>query len=337
MTAAAVAAAVAVPCKLDFASLAMDESDYIEEEGQLFDIVQCPPGVADIDELDMDDELANAVYAKDVHANYCRVEAKFMPDADYMARQSDITVKMRAILVDWLVDVHLKFRLQPETLHLTINIIDRYLAMKNVMRRKLQLVGITAMFIASKYQEIYAPEVADFVYISDKAYPQEEILAMEAEILNELQFEVTVPSGLTFLYRCMKAARVETGCDAQSHMHTALYLTDLALQNSAMLRHRPSVRAATACRLAAKLCSLPLVWNETMCFYSGGWTEGDLAQCQLDFIQILQHERDSTAKNKLTAVKRKFGVAAYSCVSRLVCDELSLLGQPTNMDICSGE
>lgn len=333
----AAAAAAAVPCKLDFASVAMDESDCVEEVGQLFDMVQCPPGVIDIDEPDMDDELANAVYAKDVHVNYCSVETQFMPDPDYMARQSDITVKMRAILVDWLIDVHLKFRLQPETLHLTINIIDRYLAVKDVMRRKLQLVGITAMFIASKYQEIYAPEVADFVYISDKAYPQEEILCMEAEILNELQFEVTVPSGLTFLQRCMKAARAETGYDTQSHMHTALYLIELALQNSAMLRYRPSVRAATACRLAAKLCSLPLVWSETMSFYSGGWTERDLFQCELDFIHILEHERDSTAKNKLTAVKRKFGVAAYSCVSRLVCDELSLLEQPADMEICPTE
>ena len=77
---------------------------------------------------------------------------------------------MRGILVDWLVEVHLKFKLMPETLHLTANLIDRFLASRNVSRKRLQLVGVTAMLVASKYEEIWAPEVRDFVYISDKAY-----------------------------------------------------------------------------------------------------------------------------------------------------------------------
>ena len=75
----------------------------------------------------------------------------------YMSKQTDINAKMRAILIDWLVEVHLKFKLMPETLYLTINLIDRYLEKETIMRNKLQLVGVTAMFIASKYEEIYAP------------------------------------------------------------------------------------------------------------------------------------------------------------------------------------
>ena len=82
----------------------------------------------------------------------------------------DINEKMRGILVDWLVEVHLKFKLMPETLFLTANLIDRYLATRAVSRKNLQLVGVTAMLVASKYEEIWAPEVRDFVYISDKAY-----------------------------------------------------------------------------------------------------------------------------------------------------------------------
>jgi hypothetical protein len=90
--------------------------------------------------------------------------------------QTDINEKMRAILVDWLIDVHLKFKLLPETLYLTVEYIDRYLNKEPVTRKKLQLVGVTAMLIASKYEEIYAPEIRDFVYITDKAYTKEEIL-----------------------------------------------------------------------------------------------------------------------------------------------------------------
>lgn len=90
-------------------------------------------------------------------------------DCNYMKQQSDINEKMRGILVDWLIEVHLKFKLLPETLYLTVSTIDRYLSLADVHRSKLQLVGVTAMLIACKYEEIYPPEVRDFVYITDKA------------------------------------------------------------------------------------------------------------------------------------------------------------------------
>lgn len=86
---------------------------------------------------------------------------------------------MRAILVDWIIEVHLKFKLLPETLFITVSLIDRYLEQIQIKRTNLQLVGVTAMLIASKYEEIYAPEVRDFVYITDNAYTKEEILQME--------------------------------------------------------------------------------------------------------------------------------------------------------------
>jgi len=87
-----------------------------------------------------------------------------------MSVQTDINEKMRSILIDWLVEVQIKFKLLPETLYLTTNLIDRFLGLKKVSRDKLQLVGVACMLIATKYEEIYAPEVKDFVYISDNAY-----------------------------------------------------------------------------------------------------------------------------------------------------------------------
>ena len=77
---------------------------------------------------------------------------------------------MRAILVDWLVDVHLKFKLVPETLFLAVNFIDRFIERKVVPKERLQLLGSTAMFVACKYEEIYPPELADFVFICDNLY-----------------------------------------------------------------------------------------------------------------------------------------------------------------------
>lgn len=83
-------------------------------------------------------------------------------------KQDDITEKMRSILVDWLIDVHAKFKLEANTLFMTINVIDRFLSLEKIARKHLQLTGVAAMLIACKFEEIYAPEVRDFVYISDE-------------------------------------------------------------------------------------------------------------------------------------------------------------------------
>ncbi|KAI0567813.1 Cyclin [Gracilaria domingensis] len=308
----AAAAAAAVSCKLHFP---IEHAAVTACPPLLRPVLTVPSSVLDIDAQHAVNHLYASEYACDIHSNFVHVETKFMPDPAYMTRQADITVRMRAILIDWLVDVHQKFKLEPETLHLTVNIIDRFLEVTQVVRRKLQLVGVTAMFIASKYEEIYAPEVGDFVYISDKAYTKDEILSMEAFILNALNFDVTVPSSLTFMRRCLNAAKTISGTDLAAHRHLTHYLIELALQDSAMLEFRPSVRAAAACRLSARLCRMALPWDRSMKFHSGGWSEHDIADCEAEMIRLLEHERDLTGTNKLTAVKRKFASDKFSAIS----------------------
>jgi G2/mitotic-specific cyclin-B, other len=93
-----------------------------------------------------------------------------LPKDGYMVIQSDINEKMRAILIDWLVDVNVKFKLVPEVLFMTVNIIDRFLSKIKVNRHKLQLVGVSSLLIATKYEEIYPPALKEFVAICDRAY-----------------------------------------------------------------------------------------------------------------------------------------------------------------------
>lgn len=119
----------------------------------------------------------------------CRVRA------DIMAHQSDINNKMRQILIDWLISVASKFKLKMETLVLTIEIIDDMILRKMFIRQKLQLLGVTAMLIASKLLECFAPEVRDYVYITDKAYTREQIVALERVIMT------TVPDLYTIMSR----------------------------------------------------------------------------------------------------------------------------------------
>jgi hypothetical protein len=162
-----------------------------------------------------------------------------------MTKQLDINEKMRAILVDWIIEVHLKFKLLPETLFLTISLIDRYLERVQVKRNYLQLVGVTSMLVASKYEEIYAPEVKDFVYITDKAYTNEEIFEMEHSILSTLEFNVMIPSSYRFLERFTKIA------DATPKMvNLARYLIELPLIEQRMLKYSPSNLAASSVYLA---------------------------------------------------------------------------------------
>lgn len=118
-----------------------------------------------------------------------------------MSHQPEINEKMRSILIDWLIDVHLKFKLLPETLFITVSIIDRFLEKTRVSKSRLQLVGVTALFIASKYEEIYPPELKDFVYITDRAYTKQDLIQMEYHILSILSFNITFPTAIKFLER----------------------------------------------------------------------------------------------------------------------------------------
>jgi len=97
---------------------------------------------------------------------------------------------VRAILVDWIISVHAKFKLLPETLYLTTNLIDRYFSMFNVQKNEVQLVGVAALLIATKYEEIYPPTVKDFIYLTDNTYSRQQILQMEKNILFNLNFEI---------------------------------------------------------------------------------------------------------------------------------------------------
>ena len=162
-----------------------------------------------------------------------------------MDEQVDINAKMRAILIDWLVEVHMKFRLNPNTLYLCVNIIDRYCSQKEVKRSKLQLVGVTALLVACKHEEIYPPEVRDCVYITDRAYNRQEVLDMEQSILNVLNWKISVPTAYPFLHRFLSLVKA-----SERAKHAAHYYLERSLQEHDMLVYRPSEVSCAAVILA---------------------------------------------------------------------------------------
>lgn len=147
--------------------------------------------------------------------------------------------------MDWLVGLHNKWRLVPEVLYLAINIMDRYLAKVEVDRDTLQLVAVTSLWIAGKYEEIYPPEVKDCVYSTDRAYTKQNIIDMEADILDVLRFSLAVPTGYPFLMRFLFI----TNC-TKTMIWAAMYYMERMLQEHDALKFLPSELATAAVCLA---------------------------------------------------------------------------------------
>ena len=211
-----------------------------------------------------------------------------------MTSQPDINEKMRAILIDWLVEVHLKFKLLPDTLYLAVNILDRFLEKEVVLRDKLQLVGVTAMFIASKYEEIYPPEIRDFIFLSDNAYAKPEIIAMEEKILKTLEFNFNVPSPLRFLQEFGR----HLGANDLT-LSFAQYLIELSLVEYKFLRYIPSHCAASALFLADKLQNKGMGWDNRI-GERISYKETGLKSCAKELAVLMQ----LAGKSSLQAVKK---------------------------------
>ncbi|KAL4284622.1 hypothetical protein GQ457_16G007200 [Hibiscus cannabinus] len=274
--------------------------------------------IEDIDGADAGNELAVTEYVDDMYKFYKLTEDEGRV-RDYMDLQPDINAKMRSILVDWLIEVHRKFELMPETLYLTMNIVDRFLSLKVVQRKELQLVGISAMLIACKYEEIWAPEVHDFVFISDNAYAREHVLVMEKTILDKLEWYLTVPTQYVFLVRFIKAS---SPSDDKTE-NLAFYLAELGLmQYPTAVMYRPSMLAAAAVYAARCTLGESSLWSETLKHHTG-YSENQLMNCA----KLLVKFHSTAAESKLKALYRKFSSPDRNAVA-LLAPARSLLPTP---------
>lgn len=186
-----------------------------------------------------------AEYANEIFEYLRDLEVKSIPNPQYMSHQDDLEWRTRGILVDWLIEVHTRFHLLPETLFLAVNIIDRFLSEKVVELDKLQLVGITAMFIASKYEEVLSPHVENFKRITDDGFSEAEILEAERFLLSTLNYDLSYPNPMNFLRRVSKADNY----DIQSRT-IGKYLMEISLLDHRFMAYRPSHCAAAAMYLA---------------------------------------------------------------------------------------
>jgi len=276
-----------------------------------------PPGVKDIDADDADNPQLCSEYALETYVYLKQLEARGTVPSNYLTG-CPTNEKMRSVLIDWLVEVQIQFKLLQETLFLTVNTIDRYMAAqgKTVPRSKLQLVGVSAMFLVSKIEEIYAPSISDFVYITDNAYTESEIRQMELRIIRALSFDLCQPISLNFLRRYSKAGEV----DVLQHS-LAKFTLEVCLLDCSLVGVPGSLLASASLCFSLLLLddttSSNTVWTDTLAFYSGYSKEAVLELVP----QIASNLVNLMKSNKLLAVKNKYKSSKFLKVAEI--EELS--------------
>ncbi|NXB45585.1 CCNB2 protein, partial [Leucopsar rothschildi] len=292
--------------KVPASPVPMDVSMQEEDLCQAFSDVLLN-NVEDIDAEDWENPQLCSDYVKDIYLYLRELELQQSVRPHYLDGRTT-NGRMRAILVDWLVQVHSRFRLLQETLYMCVAIMDRFLQSYPVPRKKLQLVGVTALLVASKYEEILSPDVADFVYITDNAYTSNEIREMEMVILKELNFDLGRPLPIHFLRRASKAG------EADAKQHTlAKYLMELTLIDYDMVHHRPSEIAAAALCLSQKVLGHNK-WGTKQQYYTG-YAEDSL-------VMTMKHMAKNVVKvneklTKYTAIKNKYASSKLLTISTI--------------------
>jgi len=231
----------------------------------------------DLDAEDIDDPLMVSEYVQEIFVYMHQLEEIIKPPENYMENQKELNWHSRAVLIDWLIEVQWKLKLLPETLFLTVNIIDRFLSKRSVSMVKLQLVGMAATLLASKYEEVVSPSISNFVFFADNAYDDQELLKAERYMLHVLNFSLAYPSPLVFLRRISKAEDY----DVRSRT-LAKYLMEVCLLDHSFVACPPSMIAAVAIYLGREMLkSGP--WTPNLRHFAGEYTEAEI----LPWVQLL--------------------------------------------------
>ncbi|KAH9677026.1 putative cyclin-B3-1 [Citrus sinensis] len=212
----------------------------------------------------------------------------------------------------WVMEVHLKFDLMPETLYLMVILLDRYLSEVKIKKNEMQLVGLTSLLLASKYEDFWHPRVKDLISISE-TYTRDHMLRMEKLMLKKLKFRLNVPTPYVFMLRFLKAAQSDTKLE-----HLAFYLVELSLVQYEALKFKPSLLCASAIYVARCTLQMTPVWTPLLAKHA----QYDVPQIRDCAEMILKfHKVAKNAQLKVTFEKYMrpdlSGVAAIKPLDRL--------------------
>ena len=224
-------------------------------------------------------------YFNEFLETYCREEKtlEFRIKPNFMKNQQEINCRMRAIIVNWIIEVHDRFKLLPDTLFLSVIIFDRYMSIiNNIDKNRLQLIGVTSLLIACKYEEIFSPEVRDFICILDRAYEREDLMEEENNILKILKFEVTYPSAL----RYYEILRIQFGIEEKYYKY-GNFLLELCLLDCKFSKYLQAVIATTVCFIVLKL--FQKISFEKFMSYRIKISEKEIMDCLTDICFLIEY------------------------------------------------
>ncbi|VVA91527.1 unnamed protein product [Arabis nemorensis] len=236
-----------------FTSLLVTGSKFDDENGDNAK----PAKIPNID--DKSNQLEVAEYVDDIYQFYWTAEALNPALGHYLSAQTEVSPVTRGILINWLVEVHFKFDLMHETLYLTIDLLDRYLSQVPVQKNEMQLIGLTALLLASKYEDYWHPRIKDLISISAESYTREQILGMERIMLKQLKFRLNAPTSYVFMLRFLKAAQSNKKLEQLS-----FYLIELCLVEYEALKFKPSLLCASAIYVARCTLHATPVWTSLL-------------------------------------------------------------------------
>lgn len=269
------------------------------------------PTWRDIDAADVDAPQFATEYVQDIYEYLREREISTRVNARYMNSQPELTEAMRKLLVSWMFDVCEEFQLLSETTFLSVRLVDQYLQTRRVARDRLQLLGVAAMLLASKYEEIYHPPVEDFLFVSANSYDRPQLVQMELQILQALNFDLGFPTSLQFLRRFSKAA------NSDAKLHTCCkYFLELCLPVYGMVAFTPSKIAAAAVFVTRTISKRTPVWDSTLQHYTG-YSSSDLTDC----VKLLVHTlKEEAAAESLCTASTKYAAKELYQVSTSVLD-----------------
>ncbi|KAJ7847943.1 cyclin-like protein [Mycena olivaceomarginata] len=233
------------------------------------------------------------------------VELNTMPNPNYMDDQLKLTWEMRGVLNDWLIQVHARFRLNPETLFLCTNLIDRFLSTRAVRPSKLQLVGVVCLLVAAKFEEIISPSIATLIFVCDHAYTCKDILQAEQHVLSALNWDLSYPSPVNYLHCISKA----DGCDPRIRT-LARYLAEIACVEHRLLSAPPSLVAAAAMWLARLALVEEEAWTAVLA-HCTTYAEDALVPVATHMLQYVLHPIRHENFYKKYAGKRNMKASVY--------------------------
>ena len=231
-----------------------------------------------INNVQIPKDYINTIYYNLLKEEECPSMILLKKNKNFMTEQKEINAKMRSILIDWLIDVHFKFGFTDETLFLTVSIIDRYISVSQISRAHFQLLGITALMIACKHEEIDLPKIDDFIYITDHAYVKNEVLKMEYDVLNKLNFSFLYPSPIKF-YEYLS---LHFNFDKKMHM-MGKYLLETFLLDVKNFKYKPSIISCACAYIVMKFFKMKNYYEAyDKKFYNiidEEYNEGDVKEC----------------------------------------------------------